>query len=343
MIPGKKRMRRDGHSNNFRTALLFSIFFMGAFTLCLFPVPAPAAGKRLAKQDVIDLLTNDVPSARVAAIAQDRGVAFEMTTAAEKDIRAAGGSDDLIKALRAIAPHPPAAPKVSPRTTPANASPTVLSIQSTPGESQVYVDDEPMGSTSHEGRLKLTHVAPGAHHVRVARGGYQDQEQDVTVTDGETTTVIAALQPPPAPPPEPRAQVPEAISQGVAGSLGVNVPKQQPAGARGVVISGASPGGPAEMAGLKTNDTILVIEGRAVKTPQELKAAIASHQPGETVSVTWFNGSTNVTRQVRLAAPRRAGAGGAGAARARGARAAGQSSREQQHPACRIGELHRGP
>jgi hypothetical protein len=160
-----------------------------------------------------------------------------------------------------------------------------------------------MGSTSHEGRLKLTHVAPGAHHIRIARGGYQDQEQDVTVTEGETTTVIAALQSPPAPLPEPRAQVPEAISQGVSGSLGVNVPKQQPAGARGVVISGAAPGGPAEMAGLKTNDTILAIGGRAVKTPQELKAAIASHQPGETVSVTWFNGSTNATRQVRLAAP----------------------------------------
>jgi hypothetical protein len=200
-------MRLDVPGDNLRTLLLLLIALLGAFTLCPLSAQAQAAGKGLSKQDVIDLLTGDVPAERVAAIAKQRGVAFAMTAAAEKDIRAAGGSDDLIKALRALAPHAPAAPKAPPRTTSTKSPPTVLMIQSTPGESQVYVDDEPMGSTSREGRLRLTHVAPGGHNVRISLGGYQDHEQDVTVTEGETTTVIATLQPPSAPPPASHPQV----------------------------------------------------------------------------------------------------------------------------------------
>lgn len=296
-------MRFDLSGSGLRPVLLLWVVFVGTFTLGFLPAPAQAAGKRLSKQDVIDLLTGDVPSQRVAAIAQDRGVAFEMTTATEKDIRAAGGSDDLIKTLRALAPHAPAAPKLPPRTTAANTSPTVLLIQSTPGESQVYVDDEPMGSTSHEGRLKLTRVAPGAHHVRIARDGYQDHEQDVTVTNGETTTVVAALHQPPAAPPEQHAAQTNTIPEGGPGFLGVGAMEQQPAGAQGVVIARITPGGPADTAGMKTNDAIVAVDGRAVKTPQELKAAVANHRAGDSVAITWYNGSSRITRQVQLTQP----------------------------------------
>ena len=60
------------------------------------------------------------------------------------------------------------------------------------------------------------------------------------------------------------------------------------------------PGGPADQAGLKTYDTILGVNGQQVTTPQELRQALASHQAGEEVQITWYNGSTNVTRQIRL-------------------------------------------
>ena len=92
------------------------------------------------------------------------------------------------------------------------------------------------------------------------------------------------------------------VNPGQAGYLGVLPMEEQPAGARGVVISGAQPGGPADQAGLKTYDVILDINGRPVATPQELRASLAAHQAGETITVTWYNGSATVTRRIRLAA-----------------------------------------
>ncbi len=72
-------------------------------------------------------------------------------------------------------------------------------IESSPGQSQVYIDDEPVGSTSQQGRLKLTRLAAGDHRVRISLSGYQDHEETVTLTAGEVTTVAATLQQPAAP------------------------------------------------------------------------------------------------------------------------------------------------
>ncbi len=68
------------------------------------------------------------------------------------------------------------------------------------------------------------------------------------------------------------------------------------------MLSGAQPGGPADQAGLKAYDTILTVNGQPVTTPQQLRNTLSSHQAGEAVQVTWYNGSTNVTRQIRLVA-----------------------------------------
>jgi len=155
--------------------------------------------------------------------------------------------------------------------------------------------------------LKLTRLGAGDHQVRITLNGYLDFEKTVKLAEGETTTVAATLQPPPQPPVSNPTQQPPAVgnppaASGQAGFLGVQPMTQQPEGARGVVISGAAPGGPAEQAGMKTYDTILAVGGQAVRTPQELISAISSHQAGEVVPVTWYNGSTNVTQQIRLAA-----------------------------------------
>jgi hypothetical protein len=277
--------------------------------LALWPCSADSQGtvKRLSKQDVLDLLTGDVPSERVAEIAKEKGISFEMTAAAEKDIRGAGGSDELVGVLRGLAPRTPSAPSHTPRTSPAAVSPPVLMIQSSPGDSQVYVDDEPVGSTSQAGRLKLTRLSPGEHHVRISLSGYQDHEETVSLTGGRTATVTARLQaaapPPPYNPPQRPAEVETpTVSTGPAGYLGVEPMEQQPAGALGVVISGAAPGSPADQAGLKTYDTILAVGGRPVRTTQDLMSMLAGHQAGEVVAVTWYNGSTNVTQRIRLAA-----------------------------------------
>jgi len=289
-----------------RNLLALLIILMAA--IAFGPSPAISAAKPLSKQEVLDLLSQDLPSEKVAEmVKKEGGINFPMTSAAEQEIRAAGGTDDLIRVLRDLAPkgHPtPAHPPAQTTTTP--ASPPVLVIQSTPGDSQVYVDDEPVGSTSHAGRMKLTRLPPGEHNVRVSLRGYQDHEQTITLAAGQTTTVAANLQPaapaynpPQAPPVEETPTAPTSP----AGYLGVLPMQQQPAGARGVVISGAYPGSPAEQAGIKSYDTILALNGQAVSTPDQLRSALAGHQAGEAVAVTWYNGSTNVTRQIRLAAP----------------------------------------
>ena len=169
---------------------------------------AQKVAKKLTKQDVIDLLTGDVPSDEVAEEARKAGIAFQVTASVAKDIRDAGGTEDLIRTLRTLAPPPPGAPTDAPRTLPA-ASPPVLMIESTPGQSEVYIDDEPMGSTSSEGRLKLTRLAPGDHLVRISLSGYQDHEETVTLAAGRTVTVAASLQRPAAPPLSAPTQLPQ--------------------------------------------------------------------------------------------------------------------------------------
>jgi hypothetical protein len=279
--------------------------------IALHPSVGNSQKKALTKQDVIDLLTGDVPSAQVAEEAKKNGISFPMTAAVEKEIRDAGGTDDLIRVLRSLPPRTanvPPTPTRPTRTAPA-PSPPVLLIASNPGDSQVYIDDEPVGTTSQEGRLKLTRLAAGDHRVRVSLSGYQDYEETATLNPGETITVTATLQPRAAPAtfptPQPPSQTEESpvSNAGRAAYLGLVAMDPQPAGARGVVVSGAVPGGPADQAGLKTYDMVLAINGRPVTTPQALRAAVISHQAGEVVQITWYNGSTTVTRPVRLAAP----------------------------------------
>jgi len=267
------------------------------------------ADKKLKEQDVIDLLTGDVPSDQVAEEARKSGISFPVTASVEKDIRGAGGTDELIRVLKTLAPRSPANPTVpasNPHTPPAT-SPPVLVIESSPGQSQVYIDDEPVGSTSQQGRLKLTRFAAGDHRLRISQSGYEDHEETVTLTGGQTTTIAATLTRPAAPQVSPPPQNPQpeempTVNTGQAGYLGVQTMQPQPAGARGVVISGAQPGGPADHAGLKTYDSITAVNGQQVTTPQELKAVLSSHQAGEVVQITWYNGSNTVNRQVRLAA-----------------------------------------
>ena len=303
-------------SHSSREFILKTVVLLLAFTAATAMLPslinAQPAGKKLTKQDILDLLTSDVSSDDVAKTAQDAGISFPVTPQVEREIRAAGGTDTLINALKSLAPRVPVAPTNPPPANPTITSPPTLVIESNPGQSQVYVDDEPVGSTSQQGRLKLTRFGAGTHTVRVSLNGYQDFEQSITLSAGSETRVSAPLQKlqvaqinPPQPQPQqpqPYSPLPNPNPSGQPGYLGVMPMEQQPAGARGVVLSGADPNGPASQLGLKAYDTVLAVNGQAVNTPQALRATLSSHQAGEMVNITWYNGSGTVTRQARLAA-----------------------------------------
>ena len=157
------------------------------FAATLLPVTlATAQDKALTRSDVVSLLEGGVPSGRVATLANERGIDFEIDPAVEAQLREAGASDELIAALRALS-HKPGAP----------GSPTeaTLQIETDPGETDVYLNDEPRGTTSPEGRLVLSGLDPGSYRLRVFAKGYESWQQSVQLGPGDVWTVRAKLVP----------------------------------------------------------------------------------------------------------------------------------------------------
>jgi hypothetical protein len=305
MLPDIPRPALSRRSPAFQVAgaLLVALALLAA----LYPSSAKAQKPRkaLTKGEVLELLNGAVPSARVAEIARERGIAFVMTRATENQIREAGGSPDLLKVLRELAPRPPAAPTSAPKpSAPApSAGPPALLIEATPGDAQVYVDDEPVGTTSSEGRLKLPHLSPGEHKVRVSLAGYRSYEQSVELTTSQTATVRASLQPAKAAV-VPRPEIAQVSTQTGAttsdATLGVLLAETPPAGTQGVYISDVVPAGPADKAGLRPGYSILSIEGRAVSTPEQVQQLLAALHPGVVADITYWNGSTAQTTGAKL-------------------------------------------
>lgn len=146
--------------------------------------PAALAQKaKLSETDVVKLLRGDVPPNRVATIAKNRGIAFQVTSDTERLLREAGANDNLVAALKQLAPK---------------LSPPLLVIHSTPAHAQVYVDDALLGTTSADGILKLPGLSAGDHKVRLSSEKFSDFEVVAKLVAGETTPLEAKLQPVPA-------------------------------------------------------------------------------------------------------------------------------------------------
>ncbi len=150
----------------------------------------------LTEGEIIRLLQGGVPPERVESLARDRGISFEVTDAVERDLKDAGAPDALLQALHEIAPK--AAPVAPIKPQPVTPTPPLLVVQTTPGGAQVYLDDVFSGKTSAEGILRIPHLAPGEHHLRVTLAGFDDYEQRLDLPAGETThyaVVLAATKP----------------------------------------------------------------------------------------------------------------------------------------------------
>jgi hypothetical protein len=165
-----------------------ALILCGIFSLL--QAPAQVSKKPLSKEAVIRLLKGEVSPNRVAVIAREQGIDFQMSPETEKELRAAGATEELLAKLRNLEPQRPA-PTAEPSST------TTLLIGSTPGGAQVYVDDEFAGKTNTEGRLKVSNLAVGEHRVRLSADGYRDREEKMNLAAGTMTyrTDLEALKP----------------------------------------------------------------------------------------------------------------------------------------------------
>jgi S1-C subfamily serine protease/photosystem II stability/assembly factor-like uncharacterized protein len=94
-----------------------------------------------------------------------------------------------------------------------------------------------------------------------------------------------------------RGQAPAAAARPIAGF-------QLAAGTTGVKIGRVTEGGPADKAGIKVDDEIVAVDGKAVKTPDEYIAAIGSDRKvGDKVKLSILRGTEKKEIEVVLAAP----------------------------------------
>ncbi|MDQ1710845.1 MAG: putative serine protease PepD [Frankiaceae bacterium] len=83
--------------------------------------------------------------------------------------------------------------------------------------------------------------------------------------------------------------------------IGVSVGEATNAdGTTRVVLQAVTAGGPADLAGLATGDTIIAIGDHQVTDADGLIAAVRAHAPGETVTVTYERGGSRHTASVKL-------------------------------------------
>ncbi len=84
-----------------------------------------------------------------------------------------------------------------------------------------------------------------------------------------------------------------------AAFLGVTT-QAAPSGQQGVQIGSVQSGSPADQAGLKAGDVITAVDGNTVASPQDLRARIVAHQPGDQVTITYARSGTSAQATVKL-------------------------------------------
>ena len=70
------------------------------------PKAAPVNPRALDKEEIISLLKGGVPDSHISELVKARGIKFIPTASDLDDVRAAGGGDDLLQAIKQAAPHP---------------------------------------------------------------------------------------------------------------------------------------------------------------------------------------------------------------------------------------------
>ncbi len=155
----------------FRKSIAFAAAIF-ACTLAMTPCAQGQASKEpLSKDEVISLLKGYVSPKRVAKLARERGVDFELTPETERELRQAGASQEAIEAIRRAGP-----------LSPASGRPKSVPVVSYAGKPQVYT------LSGHEGRVLSLAFSPDSKVLATAAGN------SVRLWDTSTGTLLRAVE-----------------------------------------------------------------------------------------------------------------------------------------------------
>lgn len=86
----------------------------------------------------------------------------------------------------------------------------------------------------------------------------------------------------------------QTVTPEIAESLGLGT-------ARGALVAGVSPGGPAAAAGIETGDIVLAFDGRNIETMRDLPRVVAEAAIGSSADVQIFRDGETLTRRIEVA------------------------------------------
>jgi len=83
-------------------------------------------------------------------------------------------------------------------------------------------------------------------------------------------------------------------------AIGVKALTSSTGGQAGALVQGVIAGAPAERAGIQPGDTIIAVDGTAVRSVDELIIAIREHKIGQSVTLTYLRNGAKSTTKVTL-------------------------------------------
>ncbi len=171
------------------------------------------APRPYSRESIVGLLKGEVSPKRVAVLARQRGIDFQITSEVESELRRAGATAALLATLRQLAPKPPAPQIEIPRRT--VSAPPPGTVRENPKEGLKYVWVPPgtfmMGCSP--GDSECQDVEKPAHQVTITKGFWLGQTE-VTVGAYKGFAAATGRQMPPEPSLEARAFGERALNAG---------------------------------------------------------------------------------------------------------------------------------
>jgi len=184
--------------------------------------------------------------------------------------------------------------QASPSETSSSEATSTVVVSSSPPGANIFVDEDFVGTTP-----STINVTVGKHVVTVKKSGFQDWICAVSFSGGSITLDAELV----GGPNEMRTADPPTTSDSTKGSAtpGVSANSlQSPVGwigvsgkddSKGALVTDVTAGGPAAQAGIRSGDTILVIDGTTIKG-KDFEKVVTALKPGTRVPVNYTRGSS---------------------------------------------------